>query len=200
MRSVVGATVASFLFVASASAQASGLASFNAPYRSFNRYEAGFAITFPGLDDTAVEGLYRFGTGEFDIGFRGGVWFIDAPGGNDEIVVFGAEARQRILTHSDDFPADGAVVIGAGAQVGAVDNFIPSVGVSFGRRLDVEDSEVSIIPFVQPHMWWFIGDTDDLFLSLGIGADFRLSPRFDLRVSAGVGDIDGLSVGAVWIR
>jgi hypothetical protein len=200
MRSVIGATVASIIFVSSASAQASGLASFNAPYRSFDRYEAGFAVTFPSFDDAAVEGLYRFGKGEFDIGFRGGVWFFDTGIDNDEIVAFGVEARQRILTHSDDFPADGALLIGAGAWVGAVDNFIPSVGVSFGRRLDVEDSDISIIPFVQPHVWWLIGDTDDLLFSLGLGADFRLSPRFDLRVSLGIGDIDGISVGAVWIR
>ena len=59
---------------------------------------------------------------------------------------------------------------------------------------------MSIVPFVQPHLWWFVGDTDDVAFSLGLGADFRLSPRFDLRVSIGVGDIDGLSVGAVWIR
>jgi len=200
MRSVVGATVASIIFVSSASAQAGGLASFNAPYRSFDRYEAGFAVTFPGYDDAAVEGLYRFGKGEFDIGFRGGVWFVDAGAGSDQIVVLGAEARQRILTHSDDFPADGALIIGAGVQIGAVDNFIPSAGVSFGRRIDIEDSDVSIIPYIQPHMWWFIGDTDELLFSLGLGADFRLSPRFDLRVSLGLGDIDGLSVGAVWIR
>jgi hypothetical protein len=200
MRSVIGVTVASIIFVSSASAQASGLASFNAPYRSFDRYEAGLAVTFPGLEDIAVEGLYRFGKGEFDIGFRGGVLFFESPAGNEETVAFGVEARQRILTHSDDFPADGALLIGAGAWIGAVDNFIPSVGVSFGRRLDIEDSDVSIIPFVQPHAWWLIGDTDDVLFSVGLGADFRLSPRFDLRVSAGIGDIDGISVGAVWIR
>ncbi len=119
---------------------------------------------------------------------------------SDEIVALGVEARQRILTHSDDFPADGALIIGAGIQVGAIDNFIPSIGVSFGRRVDIEDSDVSIIPYVQPNLWWFIGDTDAVLFSLGLGADFRLSPRFDLRVSVGVGDIDGLSVGAVWIR
>jgi hypothetical protein len=200
MRSIVGATVASIIVVSSASAQASGLASFNAPYRSFDRYEAGFAVTFPGLDDTAVEGLYRFGKGDFDIGFRGGVLFFETGAGNDEMIAFGVEARQRILTHSDDFPADGALLLGLGAWIGAVDNIIPSVGVSFGRRLDVEDSDVSIIPFVQPHMWWLIGDTDDVLFSLGLGADFRLSPRFDLRVSVGIGDIDGISLGAVWIR
>ncbi len=196
MRTVVAIIIASVVAVSSAAAQASGLPSFNAPYRAFVGHEAGFAVSFPGLDDAAIEGLYRFGRGRFDIGFRGGVWFKNG----DETLALGVEARQRILTHTDDYPADGALIIGAGVQIGAIDNFIPSNGVSFGRRVDLEDSDVSIIPYVQPHLWWFIGDTDVLRFSLGLGADFRLSPRFDFRVSVGVGDIDGLSVGAVWIR
>ena len=200
MRTGVAIIIASVISVSSAAAQAGGLPSFNAPYRAFSDHEAGFAVSFPGLDDTAVEGLYRFGRGEFDIGIRGGILFLRNQGVSDEIVALGVEARQRILTHSDDFPADGALIFGLGAQIGATDNFIPSIGVSFGRRVDVEDSNVSIIPYVQPNLWWFIGDTDDFRFSLGLGADFRLSPRFDLRVSVGVGDIDGLSIGAVWIR
>lgn len=200
MRTAIAITIASVVSVSGAAGQAGGLPSFNAPYRAFVGHEAGFAVSFPGLDDAAVEGLYRFGRGKFDIGFRGGVWFIDNPAGSDEVVVLGVEARQRILTHSEDFPADGALIIGAGVQLGPIDNFIPSIGVSFGRRVDIEDSDVSIIPYVQPNLWWFIGETDKILFSLGLGADFRLSPRFDLRVSVGVGDIDGLSVGAVWIR
>ena len=196
MRTVVAIIIASVVAVSSAAAQASGLPSFNAPYRAFVGHEAGFAVSFPGLDDAAIEGLYRFGRGRFDIGFRGGVWFKNG----DETLALGVEARQRILTHSDDFPADGALILGLGLQTGASDDLIPSVGVSFGRRIDLEDSDVSIIPFVQPHLWWFLGDTDDVKFSLGLGGDFRLSPRFDLRVSVGIGDIDGLSVGAVWIR
>ena len=200
MRTAIAIMIASVVSVSGVAAQASGFPSFNAPYRAFSDHEAGFAVSFPGVDDAAIEGLYRFGRGKFDIGIRGGILFIRNRFVSDEILALGVEARQRILTHSDDFPADGALILGLGLQIGARDDLIPSVGVSFGRRIDIEDSDVSIIPYVQPHMWWFIGDTDDLRFSLGLGADFRLSPRFDLRVSVGVGDIDGLSVGAVWIR
>ncbi len=200
MRTAVAIIITSVVSVSSAAAQASGFPSFNAPYRAFVGHEAGFAVSFPRADNTAIEGLYRFGRGEFDIGVRGGILFIRNGPRDDEIVALGVEARQRILTHSDDFPADGALILGLGLRVGVTDDLIPSVGVSFGRRIDLEDSDVSIIPFVQPHLWWFMGDTDDIVFSLGLGADFRLSPRFDLRVSAGVGDIDGFSVGAVWIR
>lgn len=192
------AIAASMAAAPSAFAQASGIPSFNAPYRAFDRHEAGFAISFPGLDNTALEGMFRFGTGNFDIGLRGGVWFLSGP--NDEIFLLGAEGRQRIITHSDDFPADGALILGLGAQVGAFDNFIPSVGLALGRRLNLEDSNVSIVPYIQPHLWYFIGDADELQFSLGLGADLRLTPRFDLRVSAGVGDVDGISIGGVWVR
>ena len=200
MRTAVVIMIASVVSVSGAAAQSSGFPSFNAPYRAFSDHEAGFAVSFPGRDETAIEGLYRFGSGKFDIGVRGGVLFLRRGVVNDEIVAVGVEARQRILTHSDDFPADGALIFGLGLQIGARDDLIPSIGVSFGRRIDLENSDVSIIPFVQPHLWWFVGDTDDVAFSLGLGADFRLSPRFDLRVSVGVGDIDGFSVGAVWIR
>ena len=176
MRTAIAVTIASVVSVSSAAAQASGLPSFNAPYRAFVGHEAEFVVSFPG--DAAFEGLYRFGRGKFDFGIRGGILFFDNRGRSDEIVVLGVEARQRILTHSDDFPADGALILGLGAQIGlgndlipsgAKDDLIPSVGVSFGRRIDLEDSDVSIIPFVQPHMWWFIGDTDDVKFSLGLG-------------------------------
>ena len=190
---------ASMLMASSAFAQATGVPSFNAPYRAFQNHEAGFAVSFPGLDNTALEGLFRFGQGKFDIGLRGGVLFLGGPV-NDEIFLLGVEGRQRIITHSDDFPADGALIVGLGAQVGALDNFIPSLGLSLGRRLDLEDSDVSIIPYIQPHLWYFIGDSDEIQFSLGFGADLRLTPRFDLRVSAGVGDVDGISIGGVWVR
>lgn len=198
-RVVVLAVAASIAAVSSASAQASGVPSFNAPYRAFQDHEAGFMVSFPGLDNTALEGVFRFGQGKFDVGLRGGVWFLGGPV-NDEIFLLGVEGRQRIITHSDDFPADGALIVGVGAQVGAFDNFIPSVGLSLGRRLDLEDSDVSIIPYIQPNLWWFIGDSDQIQFSLGLGADLRLTPRFDLRVSVGVGDVDGISIGGVWVR
>jgi hypothetical protein len=42
-------------------------------------------------------------------------------------------------------------------------------------------------------------DTDAQF-GLGLGGDFRLSRRFDARLSIGVGDLDGIAIGAVWIH
>jgi hypothetical protein len=35
---------------------------------------------------------------------------------------------------------------------------------------------------------------------LGLGADVRLSRTFDVRFSAGIGDLDGVSLAAVWVH
>jgi hypothetical protein len=40
----------------------------------------------------------------------------------------------------------------------------------------------------------------NLKFSLGLGADFRLSRVFDARFSAGIGDLHGVSLAAVWVR
>ena len=44
-----------------------------------------------------------------------------------------------------------------------------------------------------------MGGTDLLF-TLGLGADFRISRTFDARFSAAVGDLDGVSLAAVWVH
>ena len=36
--------------------------------------------------------------------------------------------------------------------------------------------------------------------ALGLGGDFRLSHVFDARISAGLGDSEGVSIGAVWVH
>jgi hypothetical protein len=40
----------------------------------------------------------------------------------------------------------------------------------------------------------------DLKFTLGLGADFRLSHSFDARFSAGIGDLHGVSLAAVWLH
>ena len=86
----------------------------------------------------------------------------------------GLNVRQRVLEHSEQFPLDGAVVFGVGAQFRGGTHVIIPVGLSLGRRLDVEDSQVSIIPFIQPTAFLTEGSNQDLDLNftLGIGGDF----------------------------
>jgi hypothetical protein len=195
------------LTAGSAAAQATFTPSFNAPYRAFTQHEFGGTISFQEGSSTALEGQYRFGYRAFDIGLRGGVRFIDAPG-EDQILV-GAEGRGRILTHSEQFPLDGALIAGLGLNLNGGTSFFVPVGLSLGRRLNIEDSDVSIVPYAQPTFFLinfesFGGNRDtEIEFGFGFGADFRLSRFFDARISAGLGtDLapEGVSISAVWIR
>ena len=180
-------------------AQATGTTTFNAPYRAFVRSEFGVLVSFPNGGGTAFEGEYRLASGRLDIGFKGGL--LDQSGAGDAVLLLGAEARERVLTHSVDFPLDGAVVFGAGANLVAGNSvLILPLGLSLGRRIATE-SGVSIVPYVQPTLFILAGDTQNHSqFALGLGIDFRFTPRFDARLSAGLGDVEGVSIGAVWVH
>lgn len=190
----------SALLASEAAAQATGTPSFNAPYRAFSRSEIGLVISFPNGGGTAFEGAYRKSSGRFDIGFRGGIF--DPGGAGDATLLVGVEARQRVLSHTADFPLDGALILGVGGAFvsGSSSMFVP-VGLSLGRRIDPQGSSVSIVPYVQPTGLLVAGSgNSDFLFALGLGADFRLSPRFDARISAGLGDLEGVSLSAVWVH
>jgi hypothetical protein len=185
-----------------AAAQTTGTASFNAPYRAFEKYEFGGTLSFNDNDVTGVEGQIRFGYKAFDIGARGGMAFTSG----DDAVLLGIEGRGRVLTHSEQFPVDGAIIVGFGAAFDGGSVFNIPVGLSLGRRVDIENSEISIIPYLQPTLNMVFGDTPDppeFGFGTGFGLDARLSRFFDVRVSAGLGTdwaIEGFAVSAVWIR
>jgi hypothetical protein len=185
--------------VASLAAQATGVPSYNAPYRAFTRSEFGAVISFPEGGGTAFEGAYRMASGKFDLGFRGGIF---SPDGGDSQLLLGAEARQRVVTHTQDFPLDGALILGIGGRFSSGNSgMIIPIGLSLGRRVDPKDSKISIVPYVQPTGFFTAGNGESDFLfALGLGADFRLSPKFDARISAGLGDLEGVSIGAVWVH
>ena len=199
----IGAVLSVSMFVSFgwAAAQSTGMPVFSAPYRAFQAHEFGGTVSFPEGGGVGLEGMYGFGTGKFDIGLRGGFWKPSDPA--DARIMAGVQVRQRVIEHTESFPLDGAVVAGLGAWL--VENFstvfVP-VGLSLGRRLDVEDSQISIVPFVQPTAFITAGSNQDadIHFALGIGGDFRLSSMFDARVSVGLGDIEGLSISAVWLR
>src|SRR5438093_10471694 len=88
-------------------AQATGLPSFNAPYRAFTRSAIGLVLSFPTGGGTAFEGAYRVSRGKFDFGLRAGI-FTPGGSGNSRFRVGGA-ARERVVTHSEDFPLHGAL-------------------------------------------------------------------------------------------
>ena len=187
-------------FGSNAAAQATGMPSFNAPYRAFRRSEFGIVLSFPNGGGTAFEGAYRWASGKFDIGLRGGLF---SPGGNGTSqLLVGTEARERVVTHTEDFPLDGALIFGVGGRFSSGNSVaIVPVGLSLGRRVDPRDSKISIVPYVQPTGYLVAGNgSSDFLFALGLGADFRLTPRFDARISAGLGDLEGVSLSAVWVH
>src|SRR5207244_5460645 len=184
-----------------AGAQATGTTTFNAPYRAFQRSEFGALLSFPDGGGTAIEGAYRYASGKFDIGFKGG--FLDTPGPGDVVILVGAEARERVITHTEDFPLDGALILGAGENfVSGNSALLFPVGLSLGRRIDPQGSTVSIVPYVQPTLFLIAGNSvaDHVQFTLGLGADFRLTRRFDARISAGLGDDEGGLLRGVWVQ
>ncbi len=182
-----------------AAAQATAMPSFNAPYRAFTRSEIGISLSFPKGGATAFEGVYRMASGKFDLGFRAGILDQDNA---DAVLLLGAEARQRVVTHTEDFPLDGALILGIGGGFSSGDSrVIVPAGLSLGRRVQPKDSKISIVPYVQPTGTLIAGNgSSDFFFTLGFGSDFRLSPRFDARISAGLGDLEGVSLSAVWVH
>ncbi|MGH7700393.1 MAG: hypothetical protein ACREMJ_07760 [Gemmatimonadales bacterium] len=200
-RTITFLTVTALLGVgADAAAQATGTPTFNAPYRAFTRSEFGALLSFPEGGGLALEGAYRLASGRFDIGFKAG--FFDPEGPGDAVVLVGAEARQQVIRHTVDFPLDGALVLGVGGQF-VSDNslLIVPVGLSLGRRIDPEGSTISIVPYLQPTLFILGGDVPDhVQFALGLGADFRVTPRFDGRIAAGIGDLEGVSLGFVWVH
>ncbi|HLQ21821.1 MAG TPA: hypothetical protein VK132_01375, partial [Gemmatimonadales bacterium] len=75
------------------------------------------------------------------------------------------------------------------------------VGLSLGRRFLLEGSKTSFVPYVEPVVVPALSSgNSDLDFALGFGVDIRFSNTIDFRVSAGVGDIEGISLGLAFVR
>src|SRR3989442_10121348 len=98
-----------------AGARATGMPSFNAPYRAFQRSELGGVFSFPEGGGTGFEGVYRYASGKFDIGLRGG--FFSPGSGARTVVLARVDARERVIMHPLDFPLDRPLMVGAGANL-----------------------------------------------------------------------------------
>ena len=183
-----------------AAAQSTGTPVFAAPYRAFARSEIGLSLSDPG-SGVALEGFYKTGHKNWDVGFRGGFWDLGS-GTNSTAILLGVDGRTRVLTHSESFPLDGALTLGAGTSlVDQFNQFMLPVGLSLGRRIDLEGSSTSFVPYFQPVLTPVFGSgNSDLFFSIGLGADIKFNKNADIRVSGAIGDMDGVSVSFAWLR
>jgi hypothetical protein len=189
---------AALALAAPARAQETGTPVFSAPYRAFSHHELGLSLSAPEGSDLGLEGFYSFASGRNDFGLRVGL--LDE--GESSGLLLGGRFRTRLVTHSEDFPLDGALTVGLGAQFldgGTV--LRTPIGLSLGRRIDSRSSGMSFVPYLQPVVIPRFSDGDsELDFALGLGLDLRLTRRFDLRVSGSVGDLEGFAVSFAWVR
>lgn len=181
-------------------AQETGTPVFKAPYRSFENHEFGASFSDPGEGaGLAFEGSYRFGKDRNDFGVRAGVADSDA---DDNTFLIGGEFRTQVVNYSESFPLDGALTVGFGGVFGTSqeDVFLMPVGISLGRRFDVEGSSTTFVPYVHPNLVPVFGGGDDLQFTLGLGVDINLSEQWAIRASGGLGDIEGLGISAAYLR
>jgi hypothetical protein len=128
--------------------------------------------------------------------------FADPSGPGDTRFLAGGSFRTRVVEYSESFPLDGALTLGVGANLGSGDDvvFLP-VGISLGRRFELEGSNTTFTPYAHPVLvpTFFSGESDVEF-ALGLGVDIRFSERWAVRASGGLGDIEGLGIGVAYIR
>ena len=74
------------------------------------------------------------------------------------------------------------------------------IGFSMGRRVLIEGSSISLVPYVHPVLTPIFGDGSGADFSLGFGVDARITPRLDLRFSAALGDRDGIGFTVAFLR
>jgi opacity protein-like surface antigen len=185
---------------ASAVAQETATPIFKAPYRAFQSHEFGGSLSDPGEGiDFALEGFYRYGKGQHDFSLRAG--FADGAGDNT-IFLLGGDFRTQVLSYSESFPLDGALTLGLGGLFGDGDDiFLLPIGISLGRRFDVEGSSTTFVPYVHPNIVpVFGGGDDDVEFTLGLGVDIKFGEQWAVRASGGLGDIEGVGISLAYLR
>jgi hypothetical protein len=198
-----GLLVAAFvaLGVSESAAQETGTPIFKAPYRAFTNHEFGASLSDPGsAADFALEGFYSYGRGTNDFGLRAG--FADGAGSLGTRFLLGGDFRTRVVSYSESFPLDGALTVGFGTSLGdGPDLFFLPVGVSLGRRFELEGSKTTFTPYAHPVIVpTFGGGDDDVNFALGLGVDVRFSDSWAIRASGGLGDIEGVGISLTYIR
>lgn len=181
-------------------AQETGTPIFKAPYRAFETHEFGVSLSDAEGIDFALEGFYRYGQGANDFSIRGG--FADVEGGGDAAFLIGGDFRTKVVTYSESFPLDGSLTLGLGGIFGEGDDrFLIPVGISLGRRFDLEGSETTFVPYFHPVIVpSFGGNDEDVDFALGLGVDIKFSETLALRASGGLGDIEGVGISLAYIR
>lgn len=179
-------------------AQSTGTPVFAAPYRAFSSSEIAGSLSDPG-PGFAIEGSYRISFGPtIDGGIRAGL--ADGKGRNAALLA-GVDGRARVLDHTEALPVDGSFTFGFGVNTSGDGTvaMLP-IGFSMGRRVLIDGSNLSLVPYVHPVLTPLFGDADGVDFSIGFGVDLRLNQNIDLRFSAAIGDRDGIGFTVAYLR
>jgi opacity protein-like surface antigen len=182
-------------------AQETGTPIFKAPYRAFTSHEFGVSLSDPGEGvSVALEGFYRYGKDANDFSLRGG--FADLNGSGGTRLLVGGDFRTQVVSYSESFPLDGSITLGLGANVGdGPDRYYIPVGISLGRRFELEGSSTTFVPYAHPVIVPTFGGGDSkVDFALGLGVDIRFSDQWAIRASGGIGDIDGVGISVAYLR
>jgi hypothetical protein len=201
LRSLALAGLLSAALAAGAAAQTLTTPVFLSPYRAFQHNELSGAISDPGSGiSVALEGAYRFARSRYDLGLHAGI--LDGSGASKSVFALGADGRLSLSRHSQQFPLDVAGTLGFGALFSDGNSgFLIPFGVTLGRQLLLEDSNISFVPYVHPVIAPTFGDlSNGTQFGLGLGVDVALNKTFDIRVSGAVGDYEGVGIGLAWHR
>jgi hypothetical protein len=199
MRRSLLAVVLLALVAAPVAAQETGTPVFLGPERLFQASDIGVSVSDPG-NGFAAEGFYRMAAGPSqDFGLR--VGFADPSGGGATAFLVGGDYRAKLLNHTQDFPLDGALLVGVGAQLfGDQDVLFVPIGFSMGRKILLENSSTAFVPYFTPTIIPTFASNSDINFSVGLGVDIQFGPQFDLNVSGAIGDLDGISVSFSWLH
>jgi hypothetical protein len=200
-RSVILAALLAALLVPDLVAQTIGTPIYKSPYRAFKKTELGGYLSDPGEGvSLALQGEYRMARPNFDWGVVFG--YIDPEGNADATFGAGIDARAKLAGQTKDFPLDVSGTLGFGALFNNGDTgFLIPFGVTLGRQVELENSKISFVPYVNPVIAPTFGDLlDDVQFGLGLGVDIALTQSFDVRISGSLGDIEGVGIGLAWHR
>jgi hypothetical protein len=192
----------------SAAAQETGTPLFKSPYRMFTTHEFGAALSDPGSGVSyALEGFYRYASGPYDFSLRGGYEHLSSEVNGVATpccsrYLLGGDFRTQVIKYSESVPLDGSLTLGFGANIGdGEDSYYIPIGLTVGRRFELEGSKTTFVPFAHPVLIpAFGGGGSRIDFALGLGVDVRLSQTFAIRASGGIGDIDGVGIGVSYIK
>ncbi len=142
----------------------------------------------------AVEGLWRRGFGQYDLGIRGGV----GEGAGNAYLLIGGDYRRPLVLGTN--PISLALTGGAQAAIGENSAFGLDVGVTLGSTFTPEG--IGVTPYLHPRIGLVTRGGDDrsgLAVLADLGVEVEVQPNFLIRLALGFGsETSAFGIGLAW--